>query len=220
MTNLNIRAQTKTDKLFPVIKKSYFYKIPVIEDSDNFIMKLSDNAYQLFVRASGYELALCTSINKACQKTFIKAFFTLVSRLGDGVFWYITMLAIPFLLGLSALSISLHMLGVAAVNYLIYKLIKSNTKRPRPYASDKNIDLGGRVLDQYSFPSGHTLHAVAFTIVLIHYFPQLGIFLIPFTALIALSRVVLGLHYPTDVICGIVIGAAVSHSSLALIPYI
>ena len=180
-------------------------------------MKLSNNTKQIFLRASGYELVLCTSVNRICEKALIKDFFTVISRLGDGVFWYITMLTIPFIFGFDALSVSLHMLAVAVVNYIIYKLIKTNTKRPRPFASNTNIDLGGRVLDQYSFPSGHTLHAVAFTIVLLHYFPQLAAFLIPFTVLIALSRVVLGLHYPTDVICGISLGSITSLISLYFI---
>ena len=62
-------------------------------------------------------------------------------------------------------------------------------------------------LDRYSFPSGHTLHAVCFAWQAVAHFPALSWTLVPVAALIALSRVVLGLHYPTDVLAGAAIGA-------------
>jgi undecaprenyl-diphosphatase len=71
-------------------------------------------------------------------------------------------------------------------------------------------------LDAFSFPSGHTLHAVAFTLVALGYWPWLASLLVPFTLLTATSRVALGLHYPSDVIAGAALGAAIGASSLAL----
>ena len=180
-------------------------------------MKAIDKTRYLLMKASDYEMAFCASSNRVCEKPFIKEFFTIISRLGDGVFWYVMMLGIPAVQGLSALHISLHMFAASSIAYLLYKVIKSNTKRPRPFAQNQQIDLGGRVLDKYSFPSGHTLHAVNFTIILLFYFPQLTVILVPFTTLVALSRIVLGLHYPTDVICGIILGALVACLSLVTI---
>ena len=71
-------------------------------------------------------------------------------------------------------------------------------------------------LDEFSFPSGHTLHAVAFSIVAIHHFAVLAWLLWPFAALVALSRVILGLHYPSDVVAAIGLGAVIAHAVLAL----
>ena len=73
-------------------------------------------------------------------------------------------------------------------------------------------------LDEFSFPSGHTLHAVAFTLVALTYYPLLAWLLIPFSASVAASRVVLGLHYPSDVLAATVIGSALAGVALWLVP--
>jgi undecaprenyl-diphosphatase len=65
-------------------------------------------------------------------------------------------------------------------------------------------------LDQYSFPSGHTMHAVAFSMIATAHHPELAWVLAPLSCLIATSRILLGLHYPTDVLAGGVIGAYVA----------
>ncbi|MNV30971.1 phosphatidylglycerophosphatase B [compost metagenome] len=73
-------------------------------------------------------------------------------------------------------------------------------------------------LDEFSFPSGHTLHAVSFTIVALAYYPWLAPLLVPFTVLIGLSRVVLGLHYPSDVLAATGIAALLAAASLQWLP--
>ena len=75
---------------------------------------------------------------------------------------------------------------------------------------------GADPLDPFSFPSGHTLHAVAFSIVAIAFYPVLAWLLVPFTLLVAASRVVLGLHYPSDVAAGAALGARIAQGALAL----
>jgi undecaprenyl-diphosphatase len=51
----------------------------------------------------------------------------------------------------------------------------------------------------------------------LNYYPQLSLILLPFTLMVALSRVVLGLHYPSDVVAGALIGAAVASLSFSLV---
>ncbi|HMC13188.1 MAG TPA: phosphatase PAP2 family protein, partial [Gallionellaceae bacterium] len=89
--------------------------------------------------------------------------------------------------------------------------------RPRPYNVYPAIICTGKTLDQFSFPSGHTMHAVAFSIVAIYYFPVLIWLVLPFSILVTLSRPVLGLHYPSDVLAGAAIGAALASFSLYLV---
>jgi undecaprenyl-diphosphatase len=106
------------------------------------------------------------------------------------------------------------MVAAGLVCTVLYKWLKRKTHRARPFNKNQGISCGIAPLDQFSFPSGHTLHAVAFSVVALAYYPALAWLLLPFTALVAVSRLVLGLHYPSDVLAGIVIGATISGLSL------
>jgi undecaprenyl-diphosphatase len=108
------------------------------------------------------------------------------------------------------------MLAAGAIGLAAYKLLKSAATRARPYQVLRDIRIGIDPLDAFSFPSGHTLHAVAFTVVAVSNYPALAPVLVPFTLLIALSRVVLGLHYPSDVLAGAAVGACVAQAVLSL----
>ncbi len=146
----------------------------------------------------------------------VRILLRLVSRLGDGVFWYSVMLALSLAQGRLGVEIALRMLAAGIIGLAAYKLLKSSTSRPRPYQALGGVRLGIAPLDAFSFPSGHTLHAVAFTLVAVSHFPALAAVLVPFTLLVALSRVVLGLHYPSDVLAGAAVGAGVAQLVLAL----
>lgn len=171
----------------------------------------------LFARIDTYELNLCLLCNRACHRERVRQLFAIVSRLGDGVFWYVLMLLLPMLFGRTALRASVHMALVALVGVLLYKFLKSRMVRERPFIQHADIALGTAPLDRYSFPSGHTLHAVSFSLVVLSYYPQLAWIVLPFTALVAVSRVVLGLHYPSDVLAGALLGALLAATSFALL---
>jgi undecaprenyl-diphosphatase len=163
-----------------------------------------------------HELDVCRWCNRACRRLWIRDAFTFISWLGNGKFWYALMLALPLYYGRSDITVSLQLAAVGAAGLLIYKLIKSGTERMRPYVLSNSIKLGTAPLDKYSFPSGHTLHAVSFTLIAGTYHPELLWLLAPIAVLIAASRVVLGLHYPTDVLIGGIIGAALAIFSFNL----
>jgi undecaprenyl-diphosphatase len=155
-------------------------------------------------------------LNTSAGVAPVRVLLRLASRMGDGVFWYSLMLALGVTQGLPGLETAVRMLVAGMIGLVVYKLLKAKTGRPRPYKVLGDIRAGIAPLDAYSFPSGHTLHAVAFTLVAVSHFPALAWVLVPFTLLVALSRVALGLHYPSDVLAGAAIGVGVAHAVLAL----
>jgi undecaprenyl-diphosphatase len=163
-----------------------------------------------------WDQALCIRFNGAVRVAPVRRAFRVVSRLGDGVFWYALMLALLATGGAAAFGAVGRMAGTGLACTLIYKWLKAKTLRPRPFAVQSAVRAAADPLDQFSFPSGHTLHAVAFSIVAIAFYPLLAWLLVPFTLLVAMSRVVLGLHYPSDVLAGAALGALIAQGALAI----
>lgn len=149
----------------------------------------------------------CLRANALCARTIVLRFFSIVSKLGDGPLWYALIFAPLALQGSAGLHATVHLATIGLLAVILYKTLKRWTRRPRPCASDVRIRAWVAPLDEFSFPSGHTLHAVAFTGVALVYYPALAWILLPFAASIAVSRVVLGLHYPSDVLAATGIGS-------------
>lgn len=167
-------------------------------------------------RIAAFDISLCLLFNRTIHRRYVQPLFWWVSRLGDGIFWYSLMLVLPLRYGQIGLQAALHMAMVGAVGLLLYKGIKVGVTRERPFVSHSNICIGAEPLDHHSFPSGHTLHAVGFSIVAIAYFPWFAWLLVPFASLVALSRMILGLHYPSDVLMGASLGALLAWASFQL----
>lgn len=173
---------------------------------------------ELFRRVDAMEYGWCLKLNRSCSSRHVRELFATVSRLGDGVFWYTLVLSLPLIYGMPALMPVLRMAIVGFTGLALYRFLKSRLVRERPYISLAGIVPGTKVLDRYSFPSGHTLHAVSFTVLIVASYPELAWLCVPFAALVAMSRVVLGLHYPSDVAAGALIGAGLSATSMVLMP--
>jgi undecaprenyl-diphosphatase len=160
-------------------------------------------------RIQNWDERVCLRFNRALHYGVLPSVLRVISRLGDGVLWYALMLTMLLTLDDAAIAVA-HMLAAGLVCTASYKLLKRGTLRPRPYQVHRSIAAGMPPLDQFSFPSGHTLHAVAFTLIATAYHPWLAVALVPFTLATALSRVMLGLHYPSDVLAGAALGATIA----------
>ena len=158
----------------------------------------------------------CARMNRAIRFRGLLHLFRAISWLGDGIFWYALMLALLVARGTQAVIPVLHMAVAGLACTFLYRLLKKGTLRPRPFAVHAHIAAGAVPLDRFSFPSGHTLHAVAFSVVAAAYYPQLAPLLAAMTLAVAASRIVLGLHYPSDVLAGAALGASVALASLNL----
>lgn len=160
------------------------------------------------------EYRLCRHLNRGASPRSLRFIFQVASRLGDGVIWYVLVGVLPLLYGRAAVRPAVTMAITGITGLLIYKWLKVTLLRERPFIRHPGITLAMPPLDRYSFPSGHTLHAVAFTWQAVAFFPELAWVLIPIASLIAASRVVLGLHYPSDVLAGGALGAGLAMSAI------
>lgn len=163
---------------------------------------------------AGPELRLCQRLNRCCQNRGLRSLFRVISKVGDGYAWYALMLALLVLGGDRGVQTTLRMALVGLVSVLIYRSLKRLTKRPRPYTRHQGIAAHIAALDEFSFPSGHTLHAVSFSLVAVSWYPGLAVVLVPFTVLVAASRVILGVHYPSDVLAAVVLGVLLALPAL------
>jgi len=170
------------------------------------------------LEAGSAERRLCLAMNRWGARHALRRFFGVISRLGDGVFWYALMAVLATFGGTRGIVSALHMALTGIVAATMYKGLKRWTRRPRPFRTHDAIIPYVAPLDEFSFPSGHTLHAVSFTLIALAYYPMLAPLLVPFTVLVMLSRIVLGLHYPSDVLAATVIGSVLGALSLWLAP--
>jgi undecaprenyl-diphosphatase len=169
-------------------------------------------------RIEHLDLALCLRCNRLSRFPFWRDAFRAIGRLGNGVFWYMLMAVLPSVYGAAAWPTVGRMALAGGGGLLIYRWLKHKTSRPRPYQVYATVAAAAPALDRFSFPSGHTLHAVSFSLIAVAGFPGLAPLLYPFAALVALSRPVLGLHYPSDVLAGALLGAGVAHLVLTIFP--
>ena len=169
-----------------------------------------NRAQLILARFDAAELRLCRGLNRTSGLLWVRTLLQVSSRLGDGIAWYGLVGLLPLLYGAAALRPAIVMATTGIVGLVIYRWLKLTLVRERPFIRHGEITRAMAPLDRYSFPSGHTLHAVSFTWLAVHSYPELGWVLLPLSGLIAASRVVLGLHYPSDVLAGGAIGAALA----------
>jgi len=99
----------------------------------------------------------------------------------------------------------------------VYFVLKNSLKRNRPQAALINFRSIITPSDKFSFPSGHTSAAFMMATLLSYYFPPLIIPLYCWATLVGCSRVVLGVHFPTDILVGIILGISTALFSLGQI---
>ena len=160
---------------------------------------------------------LMRKVNRWQPPRWIRLWMICATRGGDGWLWY-AMGIIILLFGGADRFLAVGCAALAAgLGILAFLKLKRMTGRRRPCAIEPSC--WARLLppDQFSFPSGHTITAFAVTLPMMHFYPELNAGLLFCACSIAISRVLLGLHFLSDVLAGALIGALLGFSSYALI---
>lgn len=133
------------------------------------------------------------------------------TRGGDGWLWYAMGLAILVLGGKTRFE-AVGAAGIASVlSILLFQWLKRLTGRRRPCEIEPHCWATLLPPDQFSFPSGHTMTAFAVAIPLLLFYPTLTIGLLFCALSIAISRVLLGMHFLSDVVAGAAIGTLLGY---------
>lgn len=135
-----------------------------------------------------------------------------VSRTADGPLYALIPLLCWLLLPTSGKAFFVLVATAFAIERPLYYILKKSCRRRRPPVALPGFESVITASDEFSFPSGHTCGAFLFVTLLCAYF---GLWLVPlyvWAAAVGLSRVVLGVHFPTDVLVGAAIGTAIGCS--------
>lgn len=111
----------------------------------------------------------------------------------------------------------LTLVAAFAIERPVYWLLKNAFKRDRPSSKDIPIAALLTAHDTFSFPSGHSCAAFLFATITAVYFPSLSMGLFCWAAAVAFSRVIVGVHYPTDVVAGSCLGMALGEFALLVV---
>lgn len=157
----------------------------------------------------------CNELSKTPEVTKIVRW---VSHLGDGFFYLLLALVLVFYEPESGRYFMATGLLAYAIELPCYLLLKNLIRRERPcktLACQPKIEPS----DRFSFPSGHSAAAFVFAVLVAQVYPLFAGLGYAIAMLIGIARIFLGVHYPTDIVAGMVLGLFSTWLALELIPY-
>lgn len=148
-------------------------------------------------------------INGKIKNRFLDAFMYRITNVGGATFITTFTIALIIFGNANWRYIGVEALLALAIGQLIVVSLKILLNRERPYNILEHLNTFGIELRDYSFPSGHTSasFSIATTIALNMSNLSIPVYFLAIT--IAISRIYLGVHYPTDVLAGMIVGMGI-----------
>ncbi len=145
-------------------------------------------------------------INSRIKNKYLDKFMYKVTDLGGALF--ITGFCISLIIFGSANNkkVGIEAIIALGLTQIIVHSLKVLLSRERPYKIIEQLHTFGIDLSDYSFPSGHTTASFSLATTLALNMPRFSILVYTLASIIAISRIYLGVHYPTDVTAGLIIG--------------
>lgn len=140
-----------------------------------------------------------------------------VSRLGDGPFYAVLALLLWFFGDAAAEHLVLALALGFAVELPLYLFLKRAIQRPRPADAQAALNAFIKPSDRFSFPSGHTAAAFMVAVLVSAWYPVMAPMLFSVALAIGASRVLLGVHYPSDIAAGALLGSSCALLALQML---
>ncbi len=159
------------------------------------------------------DMVVMRRCNSWMAPKWVRLWMIWATRSGDGWLWYAIGLAV-LLFGGEERFVAAGAAGAAGVVGVgLFVVLKKLANRPRPCAIAPHAWATLLPPDRFSFPSGHTMTAFAVSTPLLAYYPEMAVGLIFCVLSIAVSRVVLGMHFLSDVVAGAALGVLLGYFS-------
>ncbi|MDX5476432.1 MAG: phosphatase PAP2 family protein [Bacillaceae bacterium] len=163
------------------------------------------------------ECHLFRLVNKHFHNKHINRFFHTVTHVGGATF-SISSILLFILLATGNLKMTAFASLIAlTVSHIPVAIAKKIYPRRRPYLTLKEIYVTTKQLKDHSFPSGHTTATFSIITPFLMYQPSWILILLPIAILVGVSRIYLGLHYPSDVLAGVLLGVLCGVVSFLLV---
>ena len=175
------------------------------------------NADGILGLINDHDLRLMRRVQRWRAPKWIRLWMIVATRAGDGWLWY-AQAPVILLFGGHARFFCEGAAGLgAAASIGTFQILKRKTGRKRPCALGLHSWATLLPPDQFSFPSGHTMTAFAISVPLIHFYPELLPILLFCSLSVAASRLILGMHFLSDVLAGAAIGCLLGYLSLVVL---
>lgn len=161
---------------------------------------------------------LFVGINGKLHGSFLNFWLYYLTHLGGATFTITSSLLIWLLAPKPWSVIGLQACVSLAASHIPVAIVKRTYPRIRPYLTLPNTKTFRNMLTDHSFPSGHTTAIFSVTMPFMIAEPVLACILGPIAFLVAISRIYLGLHYPSDVLAGGTLGTLAAFGTVALWP--
>ncbi|MGM7720769.1 phosphatase PAP2 family protein [uncultured Metabacillus sp.] len=163
---------------------------------------------KLLTNMYDFECRLFRSVNRHFDQKFLNFYFRTITHLGGAVATIAVSLFLIFFTRGQFQATSIASAVSLLISHLPVAIVKKLYPRKRPYLALIETKVADNPLKDHSFPSGHTTAIFSVIIPFILFTPQLAIVLIPLAISVGLSRMYLGLHYPSDVLAGCLLGSS------------